>query len=181
MQKAIPGIQEDRESWEAYLANLWFTLYERGRPNDSSAFEHVFVGEINGLNGKVVGLHNWVQLYLEEKKGALNYKGYVSPGKKRVKKTEVPPDTNERVICIGFTWGSEEHEKTNSTSFVGVSPEFEIALYTLCFLCGEAENVICLGKYELVIKCIRTEVEGLIEAVFPTLVGIKKENVENEI
>jgi len=53
--------------------------------------------------------------------------------KEKKNKKMVVPDNDERVICIGFTWGEESHEKTHSTSFVGVSPEFEIALYSLCF------------------------------------------------
>ena len=46
------------------------------RPQDSSAFEHVFVGEQKG--SKVLGLHNWVQLYMLEKEGKLNYHGWKS-------------------------------------------------------------------------------------------------------
>jgi len=91
----------------------------------------------------------------------------------------VVPDNDERVICIGFTWGEESHEKTHSTSFVGVSPEFEIALYSLCFLSGQSDVQIDLLKYELLIKCMRTE-NGLIETAFPTLLNIKKEVIEEE-
>jgi len=42
--------------------------------NDSSGFEHVFVGEERA--GKIMGLHNWVQYYIEEKKGNINYLGW---------------------------------------------------------------------------------------------------------
>lgn len=42
---------------------------------DSSGFEHVFVGETK--SGKeIVGFHNWIQFYLQEKSGNLDYKGY---------------------------------------------------------------------------------------------------------
>ena len=44
-------------------------LYRRKVENDSSGFEHVFVGEEK--DGVIVGLHNWIQLYLEEKKVGL--------------------------------------------------------------------------------------------------------------
>ena len=48
-------------------------------------------------------------------------------------------------------------EKFVGTSFIGVSPEFELALYTMAFLTGEEENEITLdagGEYfDLNVKC----------------------------
>lgn len=44
------------------------------RGNDSSSFEHVFVGE--GRGSEMIGLHNWIQFYLQEKAGNINYHGY---------------------------------------------------------------------------------------------------------
>lgn len=41
-------------------------------------------------------------------------------------------------MTIQFAWGGVL--KNVSTSLIGVTPEFEIALYTLCFLAGEEEN-----------------------------------------
>lgn len=44
---------------------------------DSCGFEHVFVGETR--HGKeILGLHNWVQFYLQEKRNQIDYKGYVA-------------------------------------------------------------------------------------------------------
>lgn len=42
---------------------------------DSSGFEHVFVGETK-FGREIMGLHNWVQFYLQEKAKQLDYKGY---------------------------------------------------------------------------------------------------------
>lgn len=42
---------------------------------DSSGFEHVFVGETKS-GTELVGFHNWIQFYLQEKNGNLDYKGY---------------------------------------------------------------------------------------------------------
>ena len=69
------------------LFNLWFKMYKRDRQSraaDSSAFEHVFVGEISKdfKSGEMIikGFHNWIQIYMQETKGGkLNYKGYKRP------------------------------------------------------------------------------------------------------
>lgn len=78
---------------------MWFGLYSRNNNKmDSSGFEHIFAGldkrdvsetpqmsceyfslhflhsvtgEVKG--GKVSGFHNWIQFYLLEKRGVLNY------------------------------------------------------------------------------------------------------------
>ena len=45
------------------------------REMDSSAFEHVFVGETRN-RAEVIGFHNWIQFYLQEKRGLVDYKGF---------------------------------------------------------------------------------------------------------
>ena len=42
---------------------------------DSCGFEHVFVGETKH-GSDIIGFHNWVQFYLQEKSSNLDYKGY---------------------------------------------------------------------------------------------------------
>lgn len=42
---------------------------------DSCGFEHVFVGETKS-GTEIVGFHNWIQFYLQEKNSHLDYKGY---------------------------------------------------------------------------------------------------------
>ena len=37
----------------------------------------MFVGEVE--EGKVVGFHNWIQFYLEERAGRVNYLGHLLP------------------------------------------------------------------------------------------------------
>ena len=63
----------DKNEFLSLLNELWFGLYKREVQNDSSGFEHVFLGEIK--DGEVTGLHNWIQLYEEEKTNRLNYLG----------------------------------------------------------------------------------------------------------
>ncbi|XP_072169913.1 uridylate-specific endoribonuclease-like [Diadema setosum] len=103
-----------------YLKSTWFDLYARSKGQrvlDSSAFEHTFVGEIK--NGRVTGFHNWLQFYLQELAGNLNYYGYT--------KTSQPNQ-----ILLQFNWHSRV--KVMSSVMVGVSPEFEMALFTVCFI-----------------------------------------------
>ena len=45
------------------------------RQLDSSAFEHVFVGETRNKTD-VIGFHNWIQFYLQEKRGLVDYRGF---------------------------------------------------------------------------------------------------------
>jgi len=45
---------------------------------NSSGFEHVFVGETRERD--VTGFHNWIQFYLQEKAGQLDYRGYFRRG-----------------------------------------------------------------------------------------------------
>lgn len=127
----------DAASMKKLLVGLWFRMYNstKGGPKDSCGFEHVFVGEVKF--DSVTGMHNWFQLYKEEKLGRLDYQGYIS----KSKKADRPAETAQ-LLTIQFTAaenaeGDEEATKKMSTSFIGVSPEFEIALYTLLALCGE--------------------------------------------
>lgn len=126
------------------LQDLWFTLYSRKSKNDSSGFEHVFLGEIK--EGQVTGMHNWIQIYLQEKKGEFNYKGYIKP-----KKNGHQPHDNEQFITMQFEW--KNASKMISSSFIGTSPEFEFALYTLCFYCGDEESHVTLGEYQVKLTC----------------------------
>merc|ERR1712039_944242 len=74
------------ESMDDFLSNVynaWFSNYRLGKkgPVASSGFEHVFVGEEKYDHRRhksvISGFHNWIQFYLEEKRGNVNYLGYV--------------------------------------------------------------------------------------------------------
>lgn len=43
-------------------------------------------------------------------------------------------DATDRMISLQFSWGADT--KNVSSIFIGTSPEFELALYTLCFVAG---------------------------------------------
>ena len=144
---------ESQDDFVKLLHKIWFDLYgrSRGGPKDSSGFEHVFIGEVK--DGKVSGFHNWIQFYMEELKGQLDYRGYIKPRGRG----EAQADGDDHVLTLQFAWNGVE--KFVGTSFIGVSPEFEMALYTTCFLLGEEENDIILNtqtdEFHLKVKCYK--------------------------
>eukprot|EP00210_Caulerpa_lentillifera_P007189 g6879.t1 len=142
------------------LYELWFKFYRRDGRNDSSGFEHVFVGESD--ENQISGFHNWIQFFIEESKGSLDYRGYVYP-----KKRTQPPDVYERLLGVQLAWDGEI--KRVSTMFIGSSPEFEMALYTLYFLAGELKNFVNLLNYEVKITCHKI-CGHLIGTCFPEIV-----------
>lgn len=157
-------VPEDRQGFERLLHKIWFDLYrrERGGRLDSSGFEHVFVGEVK--DGDVSGFHNWIQLAMEEEKGRLDYRGYIKPRGL----SESLADSNAHLLTIQFRWNGVE--KFVGTSFIGVSPEFEMALYTMCFLVGEEESAVDLNtgtdSFAVQIKCYKMSYDK-IGTTFP--------------
>ncbi|KAL0913487.1 hypothetical protein M5K25_016951 [Dendrobium thyrsiflorum] len=141
-------VSGNSEEFKEMLSHLWFDLYSRGGGHgSSSAFEHVFVGEIKGRGENAVsGFHNWIQFYLEEAKGNVDYQGYIFP-----RRYGEHPDSETQLLTIQFEWNGVL--KSVSSTLVGVSPEFEVALYTLCFFVGREDNPVRLGPYSVNIKC----------------------------
>ncbi|XP_060747095.1 uridylate-specific endoribonuclease B [Tachysurus vachellii] len=137
----------DTSVFKEQLHHIWFELYARrgsSRP-DSSGFEHVFVGETRGGH-TVIGFHNWIQLYLQEKLGHIDYKGY------SIKVNSPEPDENKHILALQFIW--KNGIKPKGSIFLGVSPEFEFALYTLCFITSPNERVrVSFSLYDMEIVC----------------------------
>lgn len=69
-------VSRDAKAQKDLLKQIWFTMYSRGGGKiGSSAFEHVFLGELK--RGEIVGMHNWVFFGAEEAKKEANYLGYI--------------------------------------------------------------------------------------------------------
>merc|ERR1711879_774238 len=80
--------------------------------------EHTFVGEIKDRKGPI-GFHNWIRFYYLEKSGELDYQGHVRKS------------SRSALLMAKIKWKG----KTKLASFfVGTSPEFEMAVYTLAAL-----------------------------------------------
>ncbi|KAJ7563658.1 hypothetical protein O6H91_03G119200 [Diphasiastrum complanatum] len=154
-------VSDSYKEFKGYLTSIWFALYGRGGTrNSSSAFEHVFVGEIkHNLQEEVSGFHNWIQFYVEEANGRVDYQGYIFP-----RRRGNVPDSDTQLLTIQFKW--KNVLEGVSSSFIGVSPEFELALYTLCFFVGEEDNHVKIGPYHVNIKCYRLG-NNKIGSIFP--------------
>ena len=51
------------------------------------------------------------------------------------------PENKDQLVTVQFSWFGEV--KDQSSSFIGVSPCFELALYTLVYLAGqEGKNLV---------------------------------------
>ncbi|XP_076835659.1 uridylate-specific endoribonuclease B [Brachyhypopomus gauderio] len=154
---------EEATGFKEQLYRIWFELYARkgsSRP-DSSGFEHVFVGETRG-GRTVIGFHNWIQLYLQEKLGHIDYKGYT------VNANSPLPDEDKHILALQFSW--KNGIKPKGSVFIGVSPEFEFALYTLSFLTAPNERVrLSFSLYDLDIVCHRHNLKH-IGTTYPVLV-----------
>jgi len=131
------------------LFDIWFAPYRRYKANDSSGFEHVFVGEEK--KGSIIGLHNWVQYYLEEKKGNINYIGWAG-------KQDSDYSDDCHIVSIKFTWDDDDDEleaKSLSTIVCGSTIEFEMAILSLCFLCSHQDGYtpVVLGTENCKVVC----------------------------
>uniref|UniRef100_A0A672PKZ3 Uridylate-specific endoribonuclease n=1 Tax=Sinocyclocheilus grahami TaxID=75366 RepID=A0A672PKZ3_SINGR len=135
--------RSDLRPFKSQLYYMWFRLYHRDRNGgeDSSGFEHVFVGETK-FGREIMGLHNWVQFYLQEKQELLDYKGY--------KARDNDPNEDDHVLNVQFSWHGLV--KPVASAFVGVSPEFEMAIFTILFLTSTEKTttaVVNLDEYQL--------------------------------
>lgn len=69
-------VTPDPKTHRDLVKTIWFNMYSRGQGRiGSSAFEHIFLSEIK--NNTIMGLHNWVYFYDQEKAGKVDYKGYL--------------------------------------------------------------------------------------------------------
>ncbi|WCJ20749.1 Uridylate-specific endoribonuclease [Euphorbia peplus] len=143
-------VSNDYQDFKRILTSLWFDLYGRGgTSSSSSAFEHVFVGEVKQQGEQQVsGFHNWLQFFLEESKGRVDYQGYIFP-----RRRGQIPESETQLLTVQFEWNGVL--KSVSSMLIGVSPEFEVALYTLCFYVGREDNNVEFGPYSVNIKCYR--------------------------
>ncbi|XP_067933031.1 uridylate-specific endoribonuclease D-like [Watersipora subatra] len=114
------GLVQSNMALAHELQRIWFTEYSRtGQITGSSGFEHVFVGEIDTSKQQISGLHNWVRVYMLEASRSVNYQGYIKT------------NTKNNLYEIKLRQGN--NKKSGNSMFIGTSPEYELAVYTVCF------------------------------------------------
>ncbi|XP_066599179.1 endoribonuclease CG2145-like [Prorops nasuta] len=103
------------------LKQVWFQIYSRGKGiYGSSGFEHVFLME-KKKGSKLIGLHNWIFFAKQELSNKINYLGLIKN------------KTFYNKLEIAHVHLKYEGKHKTSSMFIGTPPEFEIAVYTLCF------------------------------------------------
>lgn len=147
------------------LMGMWFTEHSNRKPGHASAsqttgFQHVFCGEINNRS-KLSGLHNFIRVFLEEQQGNLQYIGYEQP---RQPNHETPL-SQQHMLKIRF--GLHGHQKRISSMFFGVSPEFEVGLYSLLTIAGVQEVITSLGSQLVHLRAVSKK--GKILTAYPQL------------
>lgn len=129
----------------------------------------MFVGETK-YGQEVTGFHNWVQFYLQEKLDHVDYKGYKARDNKNT------PDEDDHVLNLQFSWNGLV--KPVGGCFIGVSPEFEVALFTIIFLMSTQKMTSVVVKVdEYVLELVVYRHGGSIGTSYPKLLSSNHEDL----
>jgi len=63
-------------------------------------------------------------------------------------------ESSPRLMTLQFTW-SKGSGKPIGSSFIGTSPEFELALYTMMFLMNREQCLVRIKNYDVELVCYR--------------------------
>nr|XP_015837265.1 PREDICTED: poly(U)-specific endoribonuclease homolog isoform X2 [Tribolium castaneum] len=153
-------IGRDPNEFKNILREIWFEMYARGGGKiGSSGFEHVFLAEIK--KNQVSGLHNWLYFEQEERNNQANYLGYM----KKI-------DLGDKGAILKYHFTFHGIDKPVGSMFIGTSPEFEMALYSTCFLL-RADRVcpLKLNGSRFVIRTFTYRYRGknMIGSAFPDI------------
>jgi len=151
------------DEFNTQMLDVWFTFYpnpqKNSRLNFTSGFTHVFLAELESF--KIDGFHNWDYFAKQEQLNTANYYGYI-----------VSKDLGKHttVLTCQFKWFDQV--KPIGGFFIGTSPEFEMAVYSLCFFtrrngkCGVKLN----GHYiEIVNYATRNTPKQYVATAYPAV------------
>ncbi|XP_046377673.2 poly(U)-specific endoribonuclease-B-like [Haliotis rufescens] len=155
-------IKADQHAFRAVINEMWFELY-RGHSallhrHKSSGFEHIMIGEKlknthnmqHNISNHIIGLNNWIQFYLLEKAEVVDYHGYLSY-------LQDPP-----MVSVQFLWNDAMARMKKF--FVGTSPEFDMALYTVCGLARpDKQCAVTINGQNITIKASTARHESILQ------------------
>ncbi|XP_067048589.1 uridylate-specific endoribonuclease B-like isoform X1 [Acropora muricata] len=130
------------DDFKKILEHVWFDEYKKpGSGKKHSGFEHVFVGDLEKKQFK--GFHNWYQFLLEQQGGHIS----------SVNNATFNGSTQPAFMSgLRFTW-RKATKKAASSLFVGTSPAFDLAVFTVCFLQFKDKPCNCsIGRSTITIQ-----------------------------
>lgn len=152
--------KQDPATFRNTLSDIWF---------NGGGFVHVFVGEKIVPKQKFAGFHNWYQLYLEQSKSPSTISNLFFIGNDYYTYNTEP----SFMTGLKFNWGGST-KGAFSTMFVGTSPAFDFAVFSLCSIArlkgGENYCTCRIHKSTLRIKSDLKAKTGRIISVYPTSV-----------
>ncbi|CAH3159344.1 unnamed protein product, partial [Porites evermanni] len=121
-------------SFQKELHDIWFTeYYKKTTKLLHNGFEHTFVGDKGLPKNEYKGFHNWYQFLLKQASSHGGITDVPTSFSKPIQflVTTTPP----YMSCLTFKWETAtKASRQGSSLFVGTSPAFEIALFSVCFL-----------------------------------------------
>ncbi|KAI6187412.1 Endoribonuclease [Aphelenchoides besseyi] len=122
---------KDSNTFRQAIMSIWFDTFSRAKGRlDSSAFEHVFFGEVK--NQEVSGMHNWAVMADLERTPSenFNYRGFMRK--------------NFDVIAeVNLMWRGVE--KPQGSFLANSSPAFDFSFLTACFLAHRGPGNKCFA------------------------------------
>ncbi|XP_029670204.1 poly(U)-specific endoribonuclease homolog isoform X2 [Formica exsecta] len=116
-------ILNDEYEFKDTLKRIWFSQFQRVEGNPSSSgFEAVFVAE--KLDSYIIGPQNWIYFAKQEAQKNIDYRGYIK---------DLKLGDKAEAIKIRSAFNIPDTKHSVTTLLVGLSPELEMALYTVCF------------------------------------------------
>ncbi|KMQ83445.1 placental protein 11 [Lasius niger] len=157
-------VRRDYYEYKDILRRIWFNLFSRGQGKiGSTGFEHVFMAETKQVDSdvQILGLHNWIYFNAEEIKRRADYLGYI-------KKTDLGNKGSIIKMHVKFN----NHDKPVTSMFVGISPELEMSLYTVCFYARpDGSCPVSLGgtKFNIITRKFRYRGKDLVGTAYPEI------------
>ncbi|KAI5706671.1 hypothetical protein M8J76_009590 [Diaphorina citri] len=153
-----------------HLSNMWFEpfkRYARTQHVSSCGFEHTFLAELsrNGSETRVYGFHNWLYFhYLESLNKSLSYHGYS-------RRRPIGNNASKTFLLCNVFLDWQGCQRIGGF-ILGISPELEMAIYTLCIMYRTNDPDGCrisLGGSEVVVRAFEYYVkkQRYISSVFP--------------